>query len=742
MRDPQLQRLSRILHQEMLWLGLLALGFVCAAYLTAPDMFTGTDFWQVHAFYKEYWAEAVRAGRFPQWNPHVNLGRPFVADNDAAIFYPPHLLYVLLDVRTAWAILAVAHVWLALAGMSRFLRALGVDRRLAVGLALGFVASAPLVEPIQNGLIQYAAGLCYLPWILVFSLYLQDEGTWARACKLSLLIGLQFLGGHPQVSWLTLAGAGLFVMGRGLGRSGGARAVMLDLGRLVGCCAWGLAIAAVQFIPLLELVGQGNRHTSLAFTNSFPMPWYGWFSLLDAPGPRFPLEPFQANLFCGAFILLGGLCGLTQVRDRNIRGLLVLALAATLVGAGNVTPFFRLAHEWVPGFSSFRLHSRSLVLTIFSLVAATGIFLTRSGPVARAHVRLWIFGAVVLATTLAVELRVIPVPFSPSLGQLAARSIFVVGACALLFLLLRWQGGAWTRVRTLAIVALALVAVGDIAISVARLKAIRSSAFSDVAEHAIDDLLRRNGLFDGSGVPPRISFPMELVRPNAGMRFGFSTFAGYVSLTLDRTFAFMYGMRGFEEPLSNAFPASNIYDTGPFPYDSMSLVLGFDPARSQAALARKPDPRAYLAFAAQVVPTWRHAIDRMRRGHDFHRVVLLEQPPSQALGPWPAEAAHTAAHIRHFAPEHIEIDVQSPAPALLVLGEAWYPGWTATVNGQPAPCLPGNVWMRVVPVPAGASAVVLTYACTYLPASAALSGVALAALAAILLWSKRRLRTG
>ena len=730
--------LSRLVRWEVLWLGVAAVVFVCAAYLTAPNMFGGSDFLQVHVFYKEYMAEALRAGRLPLWNPHVNLGRPFHADVDSAIFYPPHCLYLVFEVRTAWTILAVTHVWLALVGMTRLLRHLGVERRLALGLALAFMASAPMVEPFPNGLVHYAAGLCYLPWVMLLSLRLQDAPSWTTACKLALLVGLQYLGGHAQVSWFTTAGAALVLVGRGLGRPLGARATLLDLARLAGCCGWGFALAAVQILPMLELAGQGNRHVSLAFTDSFRMAWYGWCSLLEAPGPTFPLEPFETNLFCGAFILLGGLCGLTQVRNRNVRGLLLLALAATLAGAGNVTPFFRLAHAWVPGFSSFRLHSRALVLTIFALVAAAGIFLSQSQARLGARVRLWAIGALVLAATLAVELRVVPVPFAPSPGQVVTRLIFVAGAGALLLLLLGGGNGQWSRVRSVAVIALALLAAGDLSLSIARIKPIRSHPFNDVAEHAIDSLLRENGLYDGSGVPPRVSFPMTLMRPNAGMRFGFSTFAGYLSLTLDRTFAFMYGMRGLQEPFANTFPASNIYDAGPFPYNSMNLVLGFDPARGQAALARTSDPRAYLAFDAQVVPNWRNALTKMWRGHDFHRVVLLEQPPPRPIGPEPGPAGAASARIRRFEPERVEVEVSSPAPALLVLGEAWYPGWTAKVNGQPAPCLPGNVWMRVVPVPAGPSTVELAYSCTYLLAGAALSGVALATLVAVSLWTRRR----
>ncbi len=630
--------------------------------------------------------------------------------------------------------LAVLHVWLGLAGLARLLRSLGVKRRLALGLALAFVASAPMVETFQNGLIHYAAALCYLPWVLLFSLRLQDAANWATAGKLALLVGLQYLGGHAQVSWFTVGRRR--VVRRGA-RPGTSRGVRDDFarpgppGRLlrVGFCPGRGADS--------PHAGTGCAGQPACFARLLRLVFHGLVRLVFAAGSTrsgFSPQPHETNLFCGAFVLVGGLCGLTQVRDRNVRGLLVLALGGHTGRSGQrhalLPPGARVGARFCqlpppftqPGtdYSCIGVGHRDLPIAL-------------RGKAGRARATLAI-GALVLAATLAVELRVLPVPFRASPGLVVARLIFVVGAGALLFLCLGWQGGQWSRSRRLVVIALTLLAAGDLSWSIARIKAIRSYSFSDVAEYAIDDLLRRNGLVDGSGVPPRVSFPMNLMRPNAGMRFGFSTFAGYLSLTLDRTFAFVYGMRGLREPFANTFPASNIYDAGPFPYNSMSLVLGYDPTRGQAALAPRPDPRAYLVFAAQVVPNWRDAITKMRRGHDFHRVVLLEQPSPQPIGPEPSQAA--SARIRHFEPERLEVEVDSPAPALLVLGEAWYPGWTAKVNGKPAPCLPGNVWMRVVPVPAGSCTVELAYASTYLPAGAALSGIALCPLVAV--WAKRR----
>ena len=64
-------------------------------------------------------------------------------------------------------------------------------------------------------------------------------------------------------------------------------------------------------------------------------------------------------------------------------------------------------------------------------------------------------------------------------------------------------------------------------------------------------------------------------------------------------------------------------------------------------------------------------------------------------------SSSSLAVITSFEPEHVVLEVEASAPALLVLAEAWYPGWRATVDGDPAAVYPANGWMRAVPVPVG-----------------------------------------
>ncbi|MCS7041083.1 MAG: YfhO family protein, partial [Caldilineales bacterium] len=72
--------------------------------------------------------------------------------------------------------------------------------------------------------------------------------------------------------------------------------------------------------------------------------------------------------------------------------------------------------------------------------------------------------------------------------------------------------------------------------------------------------------------------------------------------------------------------------------------------------------------------------------------------------PTPGEVTITAVE-----PETVRLQVQTPVAAWLVLSDAWYPGWEATVDGQPTPIERANLLLRAVHVPAGEHEVVFRF---------------------------------
>jgi hypothetical protein len=74
-----------------------------------------------------------------------------------------------------------------------------------------------------------------------------------------------------------------------------------------------------------------------------------------------------------------------------------------------------------------------------------------------------------------------------------------------------------------------------------------------------------------------------------------------------------------------------------------------------------------------------------------------------------APARGTAATIVRDDAQVVEIDATLAAPGLVVLADTYYPGWTATVDGAPAPILPTNHLFRGVPAPAGTHRIRFAY---------------------------------
>jgi hypothetical protein len=721
---------GRLGRREWLALGLVALALTVLVVVTEPGTFGSLDWVRMHSLYKAYSQSSVAAGRLPLWNPYHWLGRPFLADIESAFFYPPEALYLLLDVHIACALTCALHLLLLLYGTVKLARALGTGRLVSIFVACAFAASAPIVGCFTSGLIHYGQALCYAPLVLYLGMRVQAGPQRRVVALLGLVLGLQVLCGHPQAAWLTEVGLVVFLVGRRLERPllPGMARLGLELLCVGAALGLGLALAAVALLPLAELAGQSNRpEASVAFAALFSEPLYGWATLLVPT--ELPYFGFQANgqLYAGVVPFLAGVCGLFRLRDRNVRALLVLALFAAVLAAGQHTPFFALFFHTIPGLGWLRIHSRATVLVTLALVLAAGLFFSRS------HGRrmVVVVAVVALLGTLASVTFCLAWPGYGSAAQAMAlgRGLAVLVAGVLLVLWLRADGAPVPRARLLAALLVALTAI-DLTTAARALKQDNRETITLETEVGLRRTLVAEGLLGPGLPPPRVFVPA--LRENAGMVRGFSTPYGYSALAPGRMWRHMHERLGVPIPVAvNTWPSDALAEHGPIPYDSMALVMGTDPRSGMLVAPATSDPRAYVATTARLVRDDREATALMRAGHDFHKTALVESPllslPSQPV------AAEAKASITHFAPERISVVVESAAPGLLVLAEPWFPGWSAVVNGAPAPCVPANAWMRAVPVPAGGSEVALTFRSTYLAWGAMLSLLALAAIAGLLL---------
>jgi hypothetical protein len=115
-----------------------------------------------------------------------------------------------------------------------------------------------------------------------------------------------------------------------------------------------------------------------------------------------------------------------------------------------------------------------------------------------------------------------------------------------------------------------------------------------------------------------------------------------------------------------------------------------------------------------VVPSWesvRSGVPALaavlERGFDPALEAVVEGDPriAQASG----EPAPGSARYEERTPEDVRIAVEAAAPSIVVVRNAWDRGWSATVDGEPAPVLRTDYFLQGVPVPAGEHQVRLVY---------------------------------
>jgi uncharacterized membrane protein YfhO len=65
--------------------------------------------------------------------------------------------------------------------------------------------------------------------------------------------------------------------------------------------------------------------------------------------------------------------------------------------------------------------------------------------------------------------------------------------------------------------------------------------------------------------------------------------------------------------------------------------------------------------------------------------------------------------VTTYRRNRIDVDVNAPAPGILVLNEPFFPDWRAEVSGEPAALFRANYFLRAVAVPAGVSKITFRY---------------------------------
>jgi len=169
-----------------------------------------------------------------------------------------------------------------------------------------------------------------------------------------------------------------------------------------------------------------------------------------------------------------------------------------------------------------------------------------------------------------------------------------------------------------------------------------------------------------------------------------------------------------------------VLSKSPVPLPRVAEIAGFTFYENTRVLPRfffagRLQPAASLADAARSL----HAAD-----FDPSQTAIVEA--ELATGPLsPGEV-----RVVSYAPNEVRLRTRSAGDGFLVAADAWYPGWEAAIDGQPARVYSTDVAFRGLRVPAGDHQVEMRFVPRILWRSAAVSGLALLGV----LWAFRRAR--
>ena len=701
-------------------------------------------------FARRYWMEY---GAIPQWNPYLFAGMPFVDAMHGDTFYPTALVRLVLGTGSGMTWGLIVHVFLAGVFAGMFLRAIRLSfaASLVGGVAYQMGGNvAGLVSPGHDGKL-FIAALLPLALLLVVR-GVRDAKPWAWG-PLALVVGLAVLSPHPQLLQYLLLVTGAFALflARGLGSDAGdpaaGRPGLKRLGFALGAVALGLVMGAIQFWPVRTYTPWSPRAGGIGYeaatsfslppeeTVNFVLPQFS--GLLDAYWGRNNIHLHSEYIGVAVLVLAGlALAGFAAGAHRRLVWFFAATFVVSLLWAmGGFTPFYRLVYAVVPGTKFFRAPSTMLFVVAFSTatLAAFGTERILRG----AKPRTWLTGAAIAALVLGFfavsglltnsalalggpDRAQLVLANEPAVKAGAVRMmLFALVACAAAFLV-----GARRFSRDVSAALLVTLVAADLW-SVVRHYFIFSPPASRLyaSDAAIDYLQKQPGPFRVVPLPPRSGNLRDVyLRYDGLMIHRIPVVMGYHGNHIGKYDLLLGADEGYQQLGNpNFWRLANVRffmsDEATLPVEGSAPVIGpvTNSEGNDIYIHKLPVETSYAWVTPVIVKADDPAAVKtvldprfdVRRAALFDAAAAVPGTDAQTL----PEALAIRARVTEYRPGAATIELDGPAPrgSALVVSENYYPGWTATVDGQPAPVARADVSLIGVAMPEGGRRIQLEF---------------------------------
>ena len=647
--------------------------------------------------------EHVSQGALPLWNSRMMGGEPVVGEPQYGLLNPLNWPMFLSYPIPEWVVFLRAALPLLIGGVGMYVllrrsATWRLGRSAAVVGSVAYMLSDPFI--VHLGHPQFNDVLAWFPWCLAAVDWVLDGS--ARAVLGGLPLALLGVAGHAQAALHAAAAISLYALWRVV--DGPPKRMVRRGATLLIVAAVGLGLAAPILLPAIERY----PFTERAALETQPLTGYQWplEMLVDIISPWFHGRGAEGlwmswgrteSAYAGMVTLCLCLLGLAADRRRRRSWfLVVLAVLGVLVALGHNGPLFPLLAQ-VDVLAQLGKTSRAAFLVAFALSAGAALgvhHLLASDRLRRMGIVLLLVAAVALWFAAPAMSRGIPAGerYQRAVGSLrAAAGLAVLLALALLLM----------RGNPLWAAAVVVLLAGELIVSGAFVEAEAPAPMSghdealtylredsgwfrvDVDSEAVEMWPPHSLVAAGFAVPRTVGNPMELRAFNL-------FYWGQPSKT-----SVGYRLLGVKYIV--------VRKDAPPGGEGIAPVFIDDPL-VDLHLHTTSLPRAWLVYRTAEVDDLGDAMTVMSEpGFDPWLAATVED------GPLLEGEGEGTIELLAYEPNRVALEIRVSAPAFLVLSDVLYPGWEATLDGDPVPIYLADGVFRGVAVPAGGHLLEMNY---------------------------------
>jgi hypothetical protein len=329
--------------------------------------------------WRQYGFNQLKQGRLVLWNPYVFLGTPFLGLIQTALLYPLNWIYMVLPLAQATNLGILLNLWISGLGMIAWMHSKHLHPSAQFLSALIYVFGGAQFMHLYPG---HLSVLCTVAWIPFVFLFVEK---WMETLKIrwmllgTVILALQILAGQIQYAYYTGIMVFIYIAMNVKFSEDGIK----KIGGILIAYLGAVALTAIQFLTswVTALECWRNHGLPLKVAGSFSFPPENMLTLIfpDFFG-NLRQVPYwgrwylwETSIFIGITASLLALYGTRygSVQQKKHAGW--LAGISFFLSLGLYSPAFPLWCRWIPYFNHFRGDAKFNIFVCLFLAVLAGI---------------------------------------------------------------------------------------------------------------------------------------------------------------------------------------------------------------------------------------------------------------------------------------------------------------------------------------------------------------------------------